>query len=162
MRVVKNNTLSDIYTTCTGIFRGWKNNNPSQTLLTCQREIYMYLPHLRGKFNNGDDHLFHANAPMLKGILIVVHIIIVIVGIRKEVILHGKDIGRTDMGLGEKCICWFSYGKYVFGRLIIIQVFPLFITKVCGSRAVPNDATGPLYPNCTMICGQDNFYVLLA
>jgi|APGre2960657444_1045066.scaffolds.fasta_scaffold1276348_1 hypothetical protein len=42
---------------------------------------------------NRYDHFLKRNAPMLKSVLEVVYIVVVIIGIGKEIILHCKDIG---------------------------------------------------------------------
>jgi hypothetical protein len=40
-----------------------------------------------------NDHFFKGDAPVLKSIFVVADVIVVIVGIGKEIIFHGKYIG---------------------------------------------------------------------
>jgi hypothetical protein len=43
---------------------------------------------------NRNNHFFKRNPPMLESILEMVHVVIVIIGVSKEIILHSKYIGR--------------------------------------------------------------------
>ena len=43
---------------------------------------------------NRNDHFLKRNPPMLESILEVVYVVVVIIGVSKEIILYCKDIGR--------------------------------------------------------------------
>jgi hypothetical protein len=69
-----------------GIINGpaWGKTNPEFTL------IHLFRFQV-GEWNN---HFLQRHAPVLEGIAVVIHVIIVIVGVRKEVVFQRKDVGR--------------------------------------------------------------------
>src|SRR5690348_11621973 len=48
-----------------------------------------------------NDHFFQADAAMLKGVPVIIHVIVVIVGVTEEPIAAGKNKGRVDRGDGQ-------------------------------------------------------------
>ena len=40
-----------------------------------------------------NNHFLKRNPPMLESILEVIHVMVVIIGVGKEIILHSKDVG---------------------------------------------------------------------
>ena len=55
------------------------------------------------KCDKWDNHLFHRNASMLEGIGVVADVMVVIIGIGKEIPTCGEDIACTHVGWG-RCI----------------------------------------------------------
>ena len=50
--------------------------------------------------DEGHEHFFHTDASVLEGVFVVGDVIVVIVGIGKEVAAGGKDVRGADVGRG--------------------------------------------------------------
>jgi len=46
---------------------------------------------------NRNNHFLKRNTPMLESVLEVIHVVIVIIGVSKEIILYCKDIRRGNI-----------------------------------------------------------------
>ncbi len=98
-----------------------------------------------------NDHFLKRDAPMLKSILVMAHVVIVIVGVSKEIILHSKHIGRGYIQARKFSVLRAAHFKN-FSRLKI-QVSTLLVTQVGGYVFVPNDLVGPIYSFGTVVRG---------
>ena len=74
---------------------------------------------------------------MLESIPVVLYVIIVIVGISKEVSVPAKNIGSAYIGLWKENISGIPDIKHFFG--FIVKVFPGLIAKIGGCVPVTND-----------------------
>ncbi len=59
-----------------------------------------------------DEHLLHADSSMLEGILVILYVVIIIVGIGKEIIACGKDVGGAQVGTGQSGFVRVTYLKH--------------------------------------------------
>lgn len=46
-------------------------------------------------------HLFHRDATVLEGITVVGYVVVIVVWIGNEVLVHGKDVCRREVGRGQ-------------------------------------------------------------
>src|SRR5690606_31053038 len=90
----------------------------------CMRVIFFTI-NAWYQMNNRYNHFFQGHSPMLKSILIVIHIIVVVVGIGKEIVFYRKDIAGGNIYFRQFCFIRLVDFKY-FSRFKI-QVFPLLI-----------------------------------
>ena len=83
------------------------------------------------------EHFLHRDAAMLECVAIVRHIIIVIIGIGKEIVARSKDVGRTQVGSREQDFTWVFDFKDFFG--VVFQILPQFVAQVRVRVLVPDD-----------------------
>ena len=62
--------------------------------------------YLTGERMERDQHLFHGDASVLKGIPVVVYKMVVIVRVDHEIVIHGKNIAGTHIGFWQMDISW--------------------------------------------------------
>ena len=51
--------------------------------------------------DEGNEHLLHADASVLEGVLVVLHVVVIVVGVGKEILSCGEYIGGTEVGAGQ-------------------------------------------------------------
>ena len=103
---------------------------------------------------NRNNHFLKRNPPMLESILEVIHVVIVIIGVSKEIIFHSKDIGRGYIQSRKLSILGSPYLKN-FPRLKI-QILSLLVPQVCRDMLISNNLVRPIYPLGPVICRQNH------
>jgi hypothetical protein len=105
------------------------------------------------KDSYGNQHLFHGNASMLKGVAVKIYKMIVIIGVNQVVVVQAKNIGSGHMCTGKAYALGLQDFKNLFG--IIIQVPSLFVTQVHRGLPVSDYLYRIVNPHCPMIGGDD-------
>src|SRR5690606_21569012 len=101
----------------------------------------------------------HTHSTVLKSVFIEIYVIIVVVGVGKELILDGKNVGGGYVDLGEEKT--FRAGNLHEFTAFVSEVFPLLVTQVGVHIAVANDLEGALDPDRAMVSGQDDLRLVL-
>ena len=86
------------------------------------------LSFLSAQSDEGHQHLLQADTAMLEGILVILHVIVIVVGVGKEVVLHGKDVGRAEVRTGQACPQRFLYLEYLL--LVVRQILAQLVAQV--------------------------------
>ena len=84
--------------------------------------------------NQWNEHLFHADTPMLERIFVIRYVIIVVVGVGKEAIACGENVAGANVWRGQLGLVRLFDGKHLFS--VIVQVLAQLITKVGVGVAV--------------------------
>jgi hypothetical protein len=100
-------------------------------------EVYNFRPLFWPVSNHRDDHLFQRDAPVLEGLVIKVHKLVVVVGVHKVVINLGKYKAAAYVQFGQHGIVRVFYVEHILG--IKIQIFPLFVTQVGVGIPIADD-----------------------
>ena len=94
---------------------------------------------------------------MLKGVFVVGHVVVVVIGVGKEGIPRCKDIRRTKVRRRQMGLVRVSDFKYL--ACIIRQVLAQLIAQVGVRVAVSDDFQGTVGAYAAMVCGDDHLAV---
>src|SRR5690554_1206469 len=106
-----------------------------------------------------NEHLFHGNAAVLEAVLVIAYIVVVIVGVGKEVVARSKNVGGRHIGLWQKD----AFGlAYLVNRAGVVgQVFSLLVAQVGIGVAVAHHLYGILYPYGAVVGGYHHLYLVV-
>src|SRR5579871_1853061 len=96
---------------------------------------------------------------MLKGIPVIIHIMVVIIGVAEKSVPTRENKRGVDGGRGKTRVFRIPESQYLF--CLINQVAPLLITNVGCCLFVPDDLIRRFYPDTAMIRGQDQVDLLI-
>ena len=65
---------------------------------------------------------------MLECVAVVLDVVVVVVGVGKEILVLCKDICGAEVGTGESCLLWLAYLEDFTG--VICQVLTQFVAKI--------------------------------
>ena len=74
--------------------------------------------------------------PMLKGIAVVIHVVIVVIRIAKKDVFFCEDIRRIYRGYGQSGFLRIPKGEYFFS--VVVQIPSVFVSKI-GCRLLVSD-----------------------
>ena len=90
-----------------------------------QRKIRGKSGVLAGHADNRNDHFFHADAAVLKGIAVIVDIIVVIIRIAEETVTPGENKGRVDGRYRQAGLFRITKGQHLLSLVIEITAMLL-------------------------------------
>ena len=96
---------------------------------------------------------------MLEGVAIVGYIIVVVVGVGKEVVTRGKDVAGRQVGSRQVSLLWVLDDEEVFG--IVGEVLAQLIAQIGICIAVTDNLDGIGGTDATMVGGDDDTIVAL-
>ena len=96
---------------------------------------------------------------MLECFVIVGNIVVVVVGIGKEVAIHRKDVGARDVGRGQT----HTLGLLDFVDLLAIvgKALADLVTQVSVDVLVADDIDGPVHLDGAVVGGKHDFVTVL-
>ena len=105
------------------------------------------------------EHLFHADAAMLEGVLVIAHIIVVIVRVGEEIVILSKDISRADVWRRQKgsLRCF----DFIHLLLVVTEVLAQFVAQIGVGVLVANHLYRIVHPDAAMVSSDDYLGVSL-
>ena len=91
---------------------------------------------------------------MLKGIPVIIHIVVVVIGIAEKAIATGEDKGRVDGRCGQTGLLWVAEGEDLLW--FVVEVTAMFIAQVGGGLFVSDHLEGCFHPDAAVVGGQDD------
>ena len=94
---------------------------------------------------------------MLEGVFVVLHIMVVVVGIGKEVVVHCEDVAGGDIWRGEPE----AFGAFYFIHLsvVVAEVFAELVAQVGVGVFVAYDFDGIVNTYGAVVGSDDDFVV---
>ena len=96
---------------------------------------------------------------MLERIFVVGHVVIVVVGIGKEVVARGKHIGGTQIWGRQMCLRGILDGKHLFW--IVGQILAQFVAQIGVGVPVTDDFNRGGSTDAAVVGGDDDFEMFL-
>ncbi len=106
-----------------------------------------------------DQHFAHGDAAVLEGVAVVADVIVVVVRVGEEVALAGKDVGRTQVGLGQEDLLGIFHLED-FLR-VVFQVLAVLVAQVGIHFPITQNADGFFDVGGAVVGGDDHVAALL-
>ena len=90
---------------------------------------------------------------MLKSVPVIINVIVIIVGICKKIILHGKNIRGTHIYFGQ--VEFFGFPDCENILSIVSKILTLFISEIGIGLTITNDLERSFYPDGPVIGSYD-------
>ena len=114
---------------------------------------------LFGKCNQGYHNLFHRFSSVLERVFVISHIIVVVVGVCKEIVVCGENVSRADIGRRQSI----AFGRFYLVRLfgVVAERFSHFIAEVCIGVFVADNLDGVVDVYGSVVGGENDFEIFL-
>ena len=94
---------------------------------------------------------------MLEGVFRILHVVVEVVGVRKEAVARGKDVGGREVGRGKSEALGFFNLKHLLG--VVIKVLTQLITQVGIHIFIPYYAHRLVCTDRTVVGSDDDVVI---
>ena len=90
---------------------------------------------------------------MLECVFVIIHVVIVVVGVGKEIVFTSKNKARSKVLQWQKYIMGFLHFVHLFG--VVSDVFPLFVAEVRIHVFITHDFDWVFHSDASVVCVYD-------
>lgn len=101
------------------------------------------------------NHFFQRDSPMLKSICIKRYIVLIVVGIGKEIVASIKNIACADVRCRQPNV--FGFQNIVHFLSVVLKIASQFVSQVCIQLFITHYFQRFLYSDGSMIRREDDF-----